>query len=138
MAAQACCRTGTEGKDKKTPQTERAGEGKKILVVISADRLGQGDDDLGGKLLLNFLKTLPEMEPDLWRLVLVNGGVKLVASGHEAVEPLQTLADSGAAVFACGTCLEHFQLLERQVVGEATNMVDIVTAMQLADKVITL
>jgi hypothetical protein len=38
----------------------------------------------------------------------------------------------------CGTCLNHFQLLEQKQVGETTNMLDIVTAMQLADKVITL
>ena len=38
----------------------------------------------------------------------------------------------------CGTCLNHFKLLEAKQVGETTNMLDIVTAMQLADKVITL
>jgi hypothetical protein len=36
----------------------------------------------------------------------------------------------------CGTCLSHFQLLEKKEVGETTNMLDIVTAMQLADSVI--
>ena len=36
------------------------------------------------------------------------------------------------------TCLNHFNLLERKQVGETTNMLDIVTAMQLADKVINI
>jgi hypothetical protein len=38
----------------------------------------------------------------------------------------------------CGTCLNHFNLIERKQVGETTNMLDIVTAMQLADKVINI
>jgi hypothetical protein len=39
---------------------------------------------------------------------------------------------------ACGTCLDHFNLLDSKQVGETTNMLDIVTAMQLADKVINI
>jgi hypothetical protein len=38
----------------------------------------------------------------------------------------------------CGTCLTHFGILEQKRAGETTNMLDIVTAMQLADKVISL
>jgi hypothetical protein len=41
-------------------------------------------------------------------------------------------------ILVCGTCLEHFDLLDRKQVGTTTNMLDIVTAMQLADKVISL
>ena len=50
----------------------------------------------------------------------------------------QALEQSGVRLLVCGTCLNHFQLLEAKQVGETTNMLDIVTAMQLADKVITL
>ena len=32
--------------------------------------------------------------------------------------------------------LTHFNLLERKMVGETTNMLDVVTALQLADKVV--
>jgi hypothetical protein len=34
--------------------------------------------------------------------------------------------------------LNHFGLLEKKQVGETTNMLDIVTALQLADKVISI
>jgi hypothetical protein len=37
-----------------------------------------------------------------------------------------------------GTCLTDFDLLERRQAGETTKMLDIVTAMQLADKVINI
>ncbi|MCA1743916.1 MAG: sulfurtransferase-like selenium metabolism protein YedF, partial [Desulfovibrionales bacterium] len=48
---------------------------ERILVFISSDKIGQGDNELSTKLMLNFLATLPEME-SLWTVVFVNSGVK--------------------------------------------------------------
>jgi selenium metabolism protein YedF len=100
--------------------------------------MGRGDDTLGRKLLVNFIGTLKEMGPELWGLVLVNAGVKLAVAGSEVLASLQELAQSGVMILVCGTCLNHFDLLEQKQVGETTNMLDIVTHMQLADKVIPL
>jgi selenium metabolism protein YedF len=112
--------------------------GRKILVLMGADRLGRGDDLLGAKLMGNFIATLKEMGPDLWCVVLLNAGVKLAIAGSEVLAGLKGLEQSGVRLLVCGTCLNHFQLLEAKQVGETTNMLDIVTAMQVADKVITL
>jgi len=111
---------------------------QKILVLIGTDRLGTGDDVLGQKLLVNFIGTLKEMGPELWCLVLVNAGVKLAVAGAEVLGNLQELERNGVMVLVCGTCLHHFQLLEHKQTGETTNMLDIVTHLQLADKVIPL
>jgi intracellular sulfur oxidation DsrE/DsrF family protein len=78
------------------------------------------------------------MGPELWRLVFVNNGVMLTIDGADTLADLQELADDGLHILVCGTCLTHFNLLEKKQVGETTNMLDIVTAMQLADKVINL
>lgn len=110
----------------------------KIMVFCSTDRLGVGDDDLGKKLMLSFIKTLNEMGEDLWKLVFVNNGVKLCVDGAEALADIQALEQDGVSVLVCGTCLTHFDLMEKKQVGETTNMLDIVTAMHLADKVIKL
>jgi selenium metabolism protein YedF len=111
---------------------------KKIMVMCATDRMGFGDDELGLKLMVNFLRTLKEMGPELWRLVLVNSGVKLTIDGSEVLEDLRDYDKGGLKILVCGTCLTHFNLLERKQVGETTNMLDIVTAMQLADKVINI
>ena len=110
---------------------------RKILVLVGTDRLGTGDDDLGRKLIVNFLGTLKEMGRELWCLVLLNAGVKLAVAGSEVLASLQGLEQDGVMVLVCGTCLNHFQLLEQKQVGETTNMLDIVTHMQLAEKVIS-
>jgi selenium metabolism protein YedF len=108
------------------------------MVMCSADRLGTGDDCLGRALMVNFIQTLEEMGPELWRLVFVNSGVKLTTGGSAVLDVLQRYEQAGLTILVCGTCLTHFDLLEQKQVGETTNMLDIVTAMQLADKVVNL
>jgi selenium metabolism protein YedF len=111
---------------------------KKIMVMVATDRVGYGDDELGLKLMISFIKTLKEMEPELWRLVFVNNGVKLTIEGSEILPVLKEYENEGLQILVCGTCLDHFDLLDQKQVGETTNMLDIVTAMQLADKVINI
>ncbi len=110
----------------------------KVLVLIMADRMGRGDDTLGKKLLINYLKTLKEMGPELWQIIFVNGGVNLVTKSSPVLNELQEYEKDGVIILACGTCLEHFGLTSEKAVGESTNMLDIVTAMHLADKVMTI
>ncbi|HHE74655.1 MAG TPA: sulfurtransferase-like selenium metabolism protein YedF [Desulfobacteraceae bacterium] len=111
---------------------------KKIMVMLVTDRMGYGDDELGLKLMISYIKTLKEMGPELWRLVFVNNGVKLTIEGSEVLPVLKEYEEQGLYILVCGTCLTHFDLLDQKQVGETTNMLDIVTAMQLADKVISI
>jgi hypothetical protein len=64
--------------------------------------------------------------------------VKLTIDGAGTLEDLRGMEAVGLSILVCGTCLDHFNLLEKKQVGQTTNMLDIVTAMQLADKVINL
>jgi selenium metabolism protein YedF len=109
----------------------------RIAVLVGTDSMGKGDEALGRKLIINFIATLKEMGPELWRLILLNGGVKLTVEGSECLAALMALEKDGVHVLVCGTCLNYFGLLEKKLAGETTNMLDIVTAMQLADKVIS-
>lgn len=113
-------------------------EVKKICILVTSDCLGSGDDVLGSKLMVAYLKTLKEMGPELWHLIFVNGGVKLTIESSPVLEELQQYEKDGVIVLACGTCLEHFKLTDQKQVGATTNMLDIITATQLADKVITI
>jgi len=111
-------------------------DNQKILVFIAADVIGSGDDELGGNLMYNFLVTLKELGPDLWRIILVNGGVKLAVSDNRCMEELRKLEESGVSLLVCGTCLEFFGLTGQQGAGQVTNMLDVVTSFQLASKTI--
>jgi selenium metabolism protein YedF len=111
---------------------------KKIMVLVTSVHMGHGDDGLGDMLMFNFLKTLKEMGPDLWRLVFVNSGVSFTAEGSEAVPILQELAGEGVQILACGACLAYFHILDKMQIGEVTNMLEIVTSMKDADSVVTI
>jgi len=117
------------------PETQGTPTGKTV-VFITADTVGRGDPELGGKLMINFLGTLPELGDRLWRILLVNGGVKLTVSGSPALEKFKALAAAGVSILVCGTCLDFFGILDKKEVGETTNMLDIVTSLDVADKVI--
>lgn len=106
------------------------------LVLITSSVMGRGDDVLGSRLMHNYIATLPEMGDSLWRILLINSGVRLAVNGSPELENLQKLEQAGVSILVCGTCLDHFQLLEHKRVGETTNMLDVVTSLQLASKVI--
>jgi len=108
----------------------------KNLVLITADTIGRGDPTLGAKLMVNFCATLPELGDSLWRIILLNGGVKLSVADSPVLASLRQLAEAGVSILVCGTCLDFFGLLEQKNVGETTNMLDVVTSLALADKVI--
>ena len=112
------------------------GDGLRTLVLIITPVFGVGDDTLGIKLMKNFLATLPEFGDELWRIVLLNGGVTLAVEDSPVIGELKALEDSGVSILVCGTCLDHFKLLEKKAVGETTNMLDVVTSIQLAEKVV--
>ena len=116
----------------------QVGESGRILVFLGVDAIGRGDDELGRKLMDSFLNTLKEMGPSLWRIVLVNNGVKLAIEGAPSLDPLQELEKGGVSILVCGTCLTHFDLIEEKAVGQTTNMLDVVTSLQVADKVLSL
>lgn len=121
----------------------------KTLIIIATDRLGRDVDlnnpsptsntpSLGEALMKNFIATLKEMGSHLWRLVFLNSGVRLTIDDSPVLNDLIELEKSGISILVCGTCLNFYGLLDKKKVGETTNMLDIVTSMDVATKVITI
>jgi selenium metabolism protein YedF len=101
-----------------------AGTGPRI-VQISAGTMGSGDDELGALLLRSFLKTQIELECKPDAILFYNDGVKLCCEGSYLLDDLQSLADSGVEIIACGTCLNFFELADQLRVGRVTDMLEI-------------
>ncbi len=125
----------SNGEDAKKPGKENQ---QQILVLIMTDTMGKGDDELGHKLMINYIKTLNELGRELWQLVFVNGGVRLTCKNSPVIEELKKYEENGTIILSCGTCMEHLGLTQEKGVGGLTNMLDIVMAQQHADKVITI
>jgi selenium metabolism protein YedF len=109
-----------------TPATVLAPEaGQGGVVLITADGIGQGDQDLARLLMRGFVYTLTESERPAQRVILMNGGVKLAVEGSESLGNLRKLEARGVEVLACGTCLEFYGLTRSLAVGGITNMYEI-------------
>lgn len=118
------------------PIRSAASAAGKTLVLLTTETLGRGDESLGAKLMDNFLSTLPELGDSLWRVILLNGGVKLAARPGKALDSLKALEAGGVDILVCGTCLEFYRLTDAKAVGQTTNMLDVVSSLALADKVV--
>ena len=134
---------------KMTVQTEQSGRdlneeefvceipNKKVMAaVISSDVMGSGDDELGKILIKGFIYALSQMETLPDTVLFYNGGAKLTTEGSESLEDLKKMEEEGVEILTCGTCLKHYGLMEKLMVGKVTDMYTITERMTGADKVI--
>lgn len=109
---------------------------KTKLVVLSADHMGEGAEELGKILMKSFLYALTQQDELPDTILCYNGGAKLTCKGSESLEDLKDLAARGVEILTCGTCLNFYGITEKLQVGSVTNMYDIVERMSSADRVI--
>lgn len=107
------------------------------VVIVNRDGMGEGDPELGRRILASFLGKARRLE-GLAALCFYNGGVKLLCAGSPVLQHLLALESAGVDLVACGTCVDHFQLRDGLRVGAITGMDDILDRMARASKVITL
>jgi selenium metabolism protein YedF len=110
--------------------------GPRVVVYVSADQMGVGEEELGRILIRAFLKTLVDVTPKPEKLIFVNSGVKLTTEGSDVIESLKELEAMDIAVMSCGTCLDYFYLKDKIRVGLISNMFDIASALMEADRVV--
>ena len=95
---------------------------KNVVVAITSECMGTGDDVLGRKLMGSFVYSLTQLDELPACVLLYNGGAHLSCEGSAALEDLRGLAASGVEVLTCGTCLDHYGIADTLAVGEVTNM----------------
>ena len=128
-----------EGKIVEEPVIACPTTGNGYAVFIGKDVVGAGDRELGYNLMKMALYTLAQGDSVPAHVLFMNDGVKLPAGEEQQViDSLMSLIEKGSLVLVCGTCLNYYGLTDRLKVGTVSNMYDIMSAMQRADKVITL
>ena len=95
---------------------------RNVVVAITSETMGVGDDELGRKLMKGFVFALTQLDELPACVLLYNGGAHLSCEGSDALDDLRGLAESGVEVLTCGTCLDHYGITDRLAVGEVTNM----------------
>ncbi|MBS2097461.1 sulfurtransferase-like selenium metabolism protein YedF [Carboxylicivirga linearis] len=108
------------------------------LLQITRYGMGDGDEELGIKLIANYLRLLDEDSRLPSFIALYNGGVKLLAQNSPVIEQMKKLEERGVKIIACGTCLNYYSIADNIQVGIKGTMMDIITLQTNADKVINL
>jgi selenium metabolism protein YedF len=117
------------------PQEPEQGK-KSLVLVLSQERMGHGNDDLGIILIKKFLKTFADIAPAPDFVLLFNTGVKLASEGADTLGELKALERKGTKVLSCGTCLEYFGIKEKLRTGNVSTMHEIVGVWSAADRVV--
>lgn len=106
------------------------------LLQITKNYLGEGDVELGRKLLENYLRQRNAEERLPAVICFYNSGVKLLTEENDTLEILKEIEAKGIKLLACKTCLDYFGLTDKMKAGIAGTMIDIITLQDNADKVI--
>jgi selenium metabolism protein YedF len=117
-----------------TPQGPSGG----LVVAIGRNTMGSGSDELGAILVKAFIYSITELDTPPETMLFFNSGVKLTTEGSNVIADLKKLESKGTIVSSCGTCLDFFELKEKLLVGNVTNMYAIASAMGDAGKLVNL
>lgn len=153
---QAACtnvRRFAEGRGARVEVAERAGEfhmtiepgqsapavetpARNLVVFVSSEGMGRGDDELGAVLMAAFLDTLSQFKGELSHAIFVNAGARLAVEGSPVLEQVRQLEELGVEVLVCGTCLNHFNIKDKLAVGSVSNMYAIIETLSKAGRII--
>ena len=109
---------------------------KETIVVIDSDKMGDGDEEFSKTLLKGFIYALSSQDIPPAKILFYNTGVRITTEGSASIEDSNVLVNAGAKIYSCGACLNNYGLTEKLLVGEVTNMYDIVSYLMEADLVI--
>ena len=109
---------------------------RQTCVVIASDVLGVGDRALGEVLMNGFFLSLTQLQTLPTRIIFYNSGVKLTIEGSKILPHLECLQRQGVENYVCGTCLNHYELVDQLAIGDVTNMYQIVEWLSQADHII--
>ncbi|WP_010256517.1 sulfurtransferase-like selenium metabolism protein YedF [Treponema primitia] len=108
------------------------------VVLITADSMGRGAEDLGKLLIKGFIFSLTQLNPLPEAVIFLNGGAHLTTEGANTVPDLKVLQEKGTEVYTCGTCANYYKLTESLAVGSIVDMMKITNTLAKASGVITL
>ena len=113
-----------------------AADAKGAVVVISANTMGGGEEQLGKTLMKAFIFALTNVSALPEHIIFYNSGAYLACEGSDSLEDLKNLEKAGVKISVCGTCLNFYGLTDKLQVGSVSNMYDIAETLTSARLII--
>jgi selenium metabolism protein YedF len=108
------------------------------VVLITADSMGRGAEELGRLLIKGFIFSLNQLDPPPEAVFFLNGGAHLTTEGANNIRELKELEEKGTGIYTCGTCANYYELTKALAVGSIVDMMKITTTLAKASSVITI
>lgn len=108
-----------------------------LLLLLKSSSLGDGEPDLGEKLMKSFLEMLLESGSIPSKIICMNSGVFLTTNDSPVSNLMNKFAEAGSEILSCGTCLDYYGRKEKLIIGNPTNMKDTVKALLSFKRIIS-
>jgi len=122
--------------DVQTYCTPAAAKAAGHVMVIAADTMGTGSEELGGILMKAFINTIKEVKPLPSSIIFYNSGIMLTVEGSPLIATLKELESLGVSILVCGTCVNYYDKKDLVRVGIVSNMYTILETLTAAQTVI--
>jgi len=121
------------------PAAKTAGDPSRgSVVLITADSMGKGAEELGRLLIKGFIFSLTQLDPPPEAVIFLNSGALLTTEGANTVQDLKTLSEKGSCIYTCGTCANYYKTAETLAVGKIVDMMAITNMLANASGTITI
>ena len=107
-----------------------------FIIVVTSDKMGEGDDELGHLLMTNFIKALKDLDKLPQKMIFYNKGVTLVTHSSPVIEHLKDLEKMGTELMLCATCVNYYSLGASVAAGTLSNMYSIAEVMASAGNIV--
>jgi selenium metabolism protein YedF len=98
--------------------------------------MGRGESELGLILMKSFINNIPKQNPLPRTMLFYNSGIFLTLQSSAVIETLHELEKNGVEMLICGTCLDFYGQKNAVAAGKISNMHEISSCLNKADKII--
>lgn len=107
------------------------------VIIFTRNGLGSAPQELQSQLVVKFLELTLLSENLPAKIIFYTEGVKLCCQGSPVLDQLQQFEDQGVELVLCATCLDFFGMRDQVRIGIIGGMGDILTALQVAPRVLS-
>jgi selenium metabolism protein YedF len=103
-----------------------------FVVAFTSDRMGDGDEELGHLLMINFVKAIRDLDILPRKMVFYNKGVTLGSEDSPVIDHFKEIEKMGVTFLFCATCAKYYLLEEKIKIGSLSNMFEITQVLSSA------
>ena len=107
-------------------------------ILITSEKLGESDDELGIILMKEYFELLNECDQLPKELLFLNSAVKLLYKDSNVLEEIKMLHKKGVSILLNDTSVNYYNLNEEITFGEIVSMYDMIITMKKSKKLIKL